>query len=291
MSEKMRVVVTGSSGRIGRHVVRELLERGHDVISVDLHPPQTPQPHFIQADLRDRAKVRSIFELAEAVCHLGEIPTIPRDMPPEDLYAHNTRIASVVLQAAADLRLKRMIYTSSAQVYGAWGSGLALTFDRLPMDETHPLRPRNAYSLAKLAAEQYAQVMAERFGLSVAAFRFPWVEPDEPDERYFRHLETDTRPSEGAYSYVHVTDAARAYALALEHPRPGFQAYHFSAEDVRTLVPIRQRLLQDNRGEPELPADWPDHKSPILTDKAREHFGWRAQWSILERYHRWVRSR
>jgi nucleoside-diphosphate-sugar epimerase len=298
-SSGLRVVVTGGSGKIGSFVVRELLQRGHEVINVDRRAPASPPAsaptsaadtrrpaRFVYADLRDRAQVQPLFENADAVCHLGEIPGMHLSTPPEELYSHNTTIAAVVLQTAADLKLKRFIYTSSAQVYGAWGSGGRVPFAHLPMDETHPLRPYNVYSLAKVAAEQFAKLMAERHGLSVAAFRFPMVLESDPelDPRWLRYLEGEPHPSEGACTYLHASDAARAYADAIERPRPGFEAYHFVAADVWSITPIRDRLLKYNPAEPPLPPDWPPYRSPVLTTKAKEHFGWEPGWSILERY-------
>src|SRR6185436_4961681 len=104
----------------------------------------------------------------------AEIPNVGGSISPEDVFSHNTQAGSVVLQTAADLKLKRMIYTSTAQVYGCWGYGLVPPV-RLPFDETHPLRPQNAYSLGKAAKEWYAQMVSKQSGLSIAIFRFPWV--------------------------------------------------------------------------------------------------------------------
>lgn len=281
----MRVAVTGGSGRIGSVVIRHLLEAGHEVINIDRRQARQPMAPFVYADLRRREQVQPILQQVEAVCHLGEIPNSSVGLTFEEVYWSNTQAGSVVMQTAADLGLKRLIYTSTCQVYGCWDDG-RIAPERLPMDETHPLRPRNVYALSKAANEGYAQFVAREYGLSVAIFRPPWVmSPDRGLNWMLRHLEEDeSGPMDGMGTYVGIEDMARAYRLALENPRPGCEAYHFSADDVITRQPIRQRLLQYHPDHPPLPEDWPAWRSPLVTDKAREHFGWHATFSIRDAY-------
>jgi nucleoside-diphosphate-sugar epimerase len=93
-------------------------------------------------------------------------------------------------------------------------------------------------------------------------------------------------PPDGFGTYVHSPDMARAYRLALEHPRPGCEAYHFAANDVMTRQPIRDRLRQHWPDCPPLPDDWPAFKSPVLTGKAKAHFAWEPQFSLRDQYTR-----
>jgi nucleoside-diphosphate-sugar epimerase len=283
----MRVAVTGGSGRIGTVLCRELVARGHDVINLDRRPPTGESAgRFVLLDLADlasREPVRALLGQVEAVCHLGEIPNVHHGPSPDEVFAQNTRAGATVLQAAADLKLRRAIYTSSAQVYGFWDHPAATPL-RLPFDETHPVTPHNAYAMGKVANEGYARMLAERQGLSVAAFRFVWVRVEDYDDEHARSLRTMPPRTDGFATYVHVSDVARGYALALENPRPGFEAYHFSAPEIASLQPLRQRLAAHHPDYPPLPADWPDFKSPLLTTKLREHFGWEAKWNYLDFY-------
>lgn len=239
---------------------------------------------FVQVDLLERDTVRGILAQADALCHLGEIPNEATGVSPPEVYAHNTRVGAIVLQAAAELKLRRVIYTSSCQAYGMWETPRVPPL-LLPFDETHPLRPQNHYSLAKAAMEGYARLMAEQAGLSVAAFRFPWVLQDPYSQKMASWAVNDPEQTNGFASYLHVTDAASAYLLALEHPRPGFEAYHFSAAEVLSVTPLAERLKKHHPDYPPLPPDWPPFKSPILIAKARAHFGWEPQWNFLD-FHR-----
>jgi nucleoside-diphosphate-sugar epimerase len=283
---KMRVAVTGGSGRIGSEVIRALVERGHSVVNIDRRQAAEPICRFVYADLRRREQVQPTLEQVDAVCHLGEIPNANVGRSPEEVFWHNTRCGSVVLQTAADLKLQRVIYTSSCQVYGIWaGRGHGNTRPHyLPLDESHPLQPQNVYALSKVANEQYAQLTAAEHGLSIAIFRFPWTAAVDPkSDDAMRWLEKQTGEPDGLATYLHVDDAARAYVAALEHPRPGCEAYHFVAAEVMSAVPIAQRLAL-HPDYPPLPHDWPAFKSPVTTQKAREHLGWEPQFNLLDAY-------
>ena len=119
VAAKMRIVVTGGSGRIGSTVVQDLVRRGHEVTSVDRHFNAASRCcRFVFADLRQRAQVQPLLEQADAVIHLGEMPGIGLGQSPESVYADNTASGALVLQTAADLQLRRCLYVSSCQVYG-----------------------------------------------------------------------------------------------------------------------------------------------------------------------------
>jgi nucleoside-diphosphate-sugar epimerase len=288
MSTSLKIAVTGGSGHIGRAVVKHLVERGHQVWNLDRQQSPDRLARFIYVDLGQREQVQPIFEQVDAVCHLGEIANV-RLGGPDQVYSTNTRIGATVLQTAADLQMKRFVYCSSCQVYGVWGEGDSLVAPRyLPVDEAHPHQPQNAYALAKSANERYAELVAARNGLSVAAVRLPWVMRGSDDGNWDRFvgwmINGNNDPREGLCTYISVTDAARAFALVLENPRPGFEAYHFTAAEVFSGKPIRQRLLETFPDYPPLPVDWPKFKAPVSLEKARQHFGWEPEFSLLDVY-------
>jgi nucleoside-diphosphate-sugar epimerase len=93
-----------------------------------------------------------------------------------------------------------------------------------------------------------------------------------------------TGPAPEFGTYVHAGDAARAYVLAIECERPGCEAYHFSAKEVCSGAPLAARMKLHHPDCAPLPDDWPAFKSPLLTDKAKAHFGWVARWNLLDLY-------
>ncbi len=281
---KLRVAVTGGSGRIGTRVVRRLWESGHDVINIDRRAPQNAIAKFCYADIRQRSQLQPLLEGVDAVCHLAEIPTNSQMIPPDEVYIHNTTVGATVLQTASDLKIKRLIYTSTCQVYGMWGEP-PLALKQLPMDETHPLQPNNSYGCGKVANEFFAHMIARTSGLSVAIFRFPMVlnfDFETPGcEKWFDYSQ---QFGDGFGTHVHTDDATRAYALALEHPRPGCEAYHFSAEEALCTLPIRESVQRRHPDGAQLPADWPKTKSFIDCSKAKAHFNWVPEKNLMQQF-------
>ncbi len=280
--EKLRVAVTGGAGRIATSVIKDLLARGHDVVALDRRQPETPICKFHFVDLRVREYVQPIFETCNAVIHLGEIPHLDHTRASEATYTDNTTIGATVMQTAVDLKIRRLIYTSSCQVYGTWGYPLVAPA-YLPVDENMPLRPQNAYGCSKVANENYARMLADTVeDLSVTVIRMPWVVMEHDLERMRKWLQRDPNgPMEGLGTYVHVTDVTKAYVAAIEKGERGFQAYHLSAANTRLSMGLREWTAKHFPDYPQLPADWPAFKSPLDCTKARQKLGWEATWGFL----------
>ena len=281
----LRIAVTGGSGLVGRAVVRCLVGRGHQVVNLDCKQSPDRLARFVFADLRRREQVQPVFEHVDAVCHLGEIPSL-MNLTPEYVFTHNTAAGSVVMQTAADLGIKRLIYTSSIQYYGIYGDQTAVPLF-LPMDESHPPQPQQAYALSKVANEQYAQLVSRLSGMSIAIFRLPWTH----DWSHLSHPDHDpawfAKPTPNLFelgAYLHVDDAAEAYALAVERPRPGCEAYNLVAAEACTNRPVREVFAERHPNYPALPTDWPAFRSPYVADKIRAHFGWEPRWNVRERH-------
>jgi nucleoside-diphosphate-sugar epimerase len=275
-----RVAVTGGSGNVGRAVVAELVARGLSVLSLDRRAPAEPLSPFIVIDLRDRAAVQRALSQVDAVCHLGEYPNLC-GLPPEEVFAHNTAVASTVFQTAADLRLARVVYASSIQYYGFCGSASAVP-RLLPLDESHPPQPQQAYALSKVANESYAALVAMRDGLSIVALRLPWMSDWRLDgSADLSFLDQPTRTLFELGTYLHVRDGATAFAAALLAPRPGFEAYNVMAEGVLSNRPVAEVLREAHPTYPPLPADWPAFRCPYLDARFRSRFGWSPQVDVL----------
>jgi nucleoside-diphosphate-sugar epimerase len=283
MSGSLRVAVTGGSGNIGTVVIRELVSRGHKAINLDRRQARQPVEgvpfHFV--DLRRRELIQPIFAEVDAVCHLGEIPSPLASLTPEEVFSTNTTIGSAVLQTAADLKLKHVVYTSTFQVYGTWGWP-QIPPATLPVDESHPLRPQNTYSLSKVCNEAYAKWVSDRYGLSVSIFRLPYTSW-ELDERMVSWIERDERLNELG-TYLLSADAAVAYVNAVERSLPGCEVYQLAADDVAWLKPIGESIIKANLDYPAVPTDWPSAKSLALNGKAKEKLGWAPKSNFLEEY-------
>jgi UDP-glucose 4-epimerase len=170
------VVVTGGAGAIGHVLVRDLLDRGHEVRVVDNlssgrrealpDPAATPQLSLTVADLREPAAWSSLFQGAEAVWHLAANPDIRLGTsdPRIDL-EHGTLASFNVLEAARRHSVPRAYFSSSSVVYG-----FPTVF---PTPESYgPLEPQSLYAASKLAAEGLFSAYAHCYGLRSYLYRF-----------------------------------------------------------------------------------------------------------------------
>lgn len=284
-----RVAVTGASGNVGRAVARELIARGLSVINLDRRPSDDPAIPSLLIDLCERSAVERALTGVDAVCHLGEIPNMC-GLPPAQVFGENTAAGANVFQAAADLKLERVVYASSIQYYGFCGSASAVP-QYLPLDESHPPQPQQAYALSKVANESYARLVAEHQGLLLAAIRLPWMSSWRLDGS--EDLSWLDRPTVNAWelgTYLHVRDGATAFAAALLSPRPGFEAYNVVAPNALTNRPLAEVLREAHPDYPALPPDWPALRCPYSDAKFRSHFTWSPTVDIVALHRATVRA-
>jgi dTDP-glucose 4,6-dehydratase len=173
----MKVLVTGADGFIGSHLTEELVRRGHDVRAfvlynsfgswgwLDTVPDEVrARLDVFAGDVRDPNGVRQAVEGCEAVLHLAALIAIPYSYHSPDTYVDtNVKGTLNVLQAARALGVRRLIHTSTSEVYG--------TARFVPITEEHPLQGQSPYSASKIAADQLAYSFYASFGLPVVIAR------------------------------------------------------------------------------------------------------------------------
>jgi UDP-glucose 4-epimerase len=166
----MRVLVTGGAGFIGSHLAHALLSAGHDTRVLDDfstgYPENVPGgAELIKGDVADAAVVRQALDGVEVVFHHAAARAVLRSViDPLATDTTNTHGTLMVLQAAAELGVRRVISASSSSIYG----GAA----KRPTSEDAPLLPRSPYAVTKLAGEHYCRVFAELHGLETVSFRY-----------------------------------------------------------------------------------------------------------------------
>lgn len=170
-----KILVTGADGFIGSHLVEHLAAQGHDVRAFVLYnsvgshgwldSAQLPASvEFVAGDIRDAQSVRAAVQGCQVVLHLAALISIPYSYrAPESYLDTNVRGTMNVLQAARDLRVDRVVHTSTSEVYG--------TARFVPITEEHPLQGQSPYSASKIAADQMATAYFSSFGVPVAIMR------------------------------------------------------------------------------------------------------------------------
>ncbi len=226
------IAVTGGLGFIGRHLVRALLDHGKRVIVLDRRSPGDSDAHpgieHRVVDVGEPRSLRDAFAKADLLFHLAANAngTYSVEHPVEDFQANCVGTFNV-LQAAVEAGVRRVVYVSSASVYG--------TPRRFPIPESHPTDPIIPYGASKLAGERFGLAFLHSYGLDfVAARPFCVYGPGEDPatslvevSRYLRwHLNGRAIQVVGdarrkTRDFIHVSDAVQGLVAIAERAQPG----------------------------------------------------------------------
>jgi UDP-glucose 4-epimerase len=225
-----KVICTGGAGRLGQFVARRLAPKC-DLTILDLARPDHPElsdADFTATDILDYAALREVFVGQEAVVHLAAIPN-PRTAPADVTFNTNVQGAWSVLQAAEDAGVKRVVVASSDSVFGLSYNPPDWPPQYLPVDEMHPVRPTEFYSLSKRITETIAESYAVRGKLEVLVLRpVHVVFPPE----YSELIERGSDPQNYHFwTFVAPEDVAQAFDLALQADYQGYEVFTISGAD------------------------------------------------------------
>ena len=172
-----KVLVTGSDGFIGSHLVEELVKKGYEVKAFvyynsfnnwgwldTLSKDIMDHVEVFAGDVRDPNGVREAMKGCDAVFHLAALIAIPFSYHSPDAYVDtNIKGTLNILQAARDLGTARVLVTSTSEVYG--------TAQYVPIDEKHPYQGQSPYSATKIGADRLAESFYRSFDLPVTIVR------------------------------------------------------------------------------------------------------------------------
>lgn len=229
------VLVTGGAGFIGSHLVDALLARGYSVRVLDNlssgRPDNLPLGHsrleLIEGDVADAARVREVMAGCRAVVHLAAVASVQASVIDPVGTHHSNFIGTLnVCEAMREHGVRRVLFASSAAVYGNNGEGEAI-------DEDIPKAPLTPYAADKLASEHYLDFYRRQHGLEPAIFRFfniygPRQDPSSPysgvisifTERAAKRLPiTLFGDGEQTRDFVYIADLVEVLVQALEAPQ------------------------------------------------------------------------
>lgn len=307
------ILILGGAGYIGSHTVKRLKAQGAKVIVYDDlsqgHAPAVAGTELIRGDVCDRDnlikvcrahKVDSIIHFA-AFCYVGESVVDP------DRYYHNNVTGMVgVLHAMKEAGVKRIIFSSSAAVFGIPR--------RVPITEEAEKAPINPYGRTKLIMEQMMADYEAAYGIGYTALRYfnaagadcdgelgEWHVPETHLIPLAIHAVLGIRPKLTIYGdsfetrdgscirdYIHVDDLADAHILALNRLRDGAPSAHFnlgngegySVKEVAEMV----RRVANRKYEVEMGPPRPGDPPVLVADpsEAEKTLGWQRRHPSLE---------
>ncbi|MDB5236973.1 MAG: dTDP-glucose 4,6-dehydratase [Parcubacteria group bacterium] len=266
-TELKKVVVTGGAGFIGSHVVHALKAKGIPVVVFDSLvsgstknvPNDVP---LIVADIRDTKALAAAFEGASHIVHLAALISVPESMrDPESTFAVNAVGTQNVFDAARNAGVKRIVYASSAAVYG--------NDPALPKHESMKPDPQSPYAESKIRNEVAAKELTAAAGIPTTGLRFfniygtgqkgnhayasvvpRWIDALKAGKEIYVYGD-----GEQTRDFIHVQDIAGAILKALESSREGAQVYNVASGIQVSLGELKDMLADISN----MPIEWIQH--------------------------------
>ncbi len=298
MNENSTVLVTGADGFIGSHLTEALVRRGYKVRAFVYynsfnswgwldHCAEDVKGKFevIAGDIRDPHGVKTAMHGCDAVLHLAALIAIPYSYHSPDTYVDtNIKGTLNVLQAAREIGLRKVVHTSTSEVYG--------TAQYVPINESHPLQGQSPYSASKIGADHIAYSFYTSFDLPVVTVRpFNTYGPRQSARAVIPTIITQiasgaTKIDLGAISptrdFTYVDDTVNGFVLALESNNgigetanlgTNFEisiseTANLIAKQMGVEIQVESTIERSRPEKSEVERLWADNS------KAKELFGW-----------------
>jgi UDP-glucose 4-epimerase len=246
-------LVTGGAGFIGSHLVGALVRQGHTVRVLDNFSTGSyanldevrSHIELIEGDLCDAATLKAATEGAEIVFHQAALASVSRSLS-DPLATHQVCATGtlLLLLAARDAGVRRVIYAASSSAYG--------DAEKLPRRESDALRPVSPYAVAKLAGEKYCQVFSTLYGMETVRLRYfnvfgPRQSPDSPYApviplflQALLHGRNPVVHGDGRQSrdFTYVDDVVQANLLAAKAQRVSGKVYNVAFGQQTSLLEL-----------------------------------------------------
>lgn len=280
----MKAFVTGGAGFIGSHLVEALIKEGHEVTVFDnLRSGKESNLStvrdkitFIKGDITKPLDLEAIRG-HDACFHLAAIPSVPYSVEhPIEVHEANATGTLNVLEACKKHNVKKVIYSSTAAVYGDEPT--------LPKTEKSQIKALSPYAASKLAGEYYVHLYASLYGLNAVALRYfnvygPRQDPTSPYSgvitKFVTLLKQGKQPTlfangTNTRDFVYVGDVAQANIKALTAPSGTYNIATGTQITIKELFDEIQRILKTKitpTNAPPLPGDIPHSKADISKAK------------------------
>lgn len=249
----MKVLVTGGAGFIGSHVTRQLINNGHDVVIYDdlsrgLKKLIDPRATFVQGSISQKQKLMNALESVAVVIHMAAFIIVPESVEKPDLYWENNVVGTkILLEAMREIKVKKMIFSSSATVYG--------DPKKLPLTEDSSVQEaKNPYGRTKIEMEKLIRVEHETNNLNAVLLRY--FNPYGPNELHvpethaipnFIKSTLDKKPiplywkGDQVRDFIYVEDLANAHVASMD--LDGFQVFNVGTGKGTRVIDVVEKIF------------------------------------------------
>ncbi len=309
---KEKIVVTGGAGFVGASVVTRLLDDGHQVTVLDDFytgdignlPAESERLQIIRGSVTDFDLVREVTKGADAVLHLAARNIIVSTRNPREDYEVNIGGTLNILLAAQEFRTRRVVYSSSASVYG--------NPRYLPINEDDATNMLSPYAVSKFAGENYCKAFYESYAVSTAVVRYsnvygPLQRPDNPYcgviAKFFEHAMAGESPrihgdGDQTRDFTYIDDVVEATLLSAFAAKAEGQVYNIGTGRETTINQLARMIIEitGSRTEP-VYVDRRDidniRRRVVNIEKIRRELRWVPSVTIeqgLRRTYQWLKN-
>lgn len=272
------VLVTGSSGLLGRHVAAALCDAGHRVTGLDIAPsPANARWTHITAEAGDLGAVAELACGKDALVHIAAIPR-PTGRASVDVFRVNMSAMYAATEAARLAGVPRFVYASSFSVLGYPFFEKPVVPVYLPVDEGHPVGAQDVYGITKWLGEEIVDAAVRRGVFSAVSLRMPWIQTPETFDAQIGPRRAQAEAARDLWAYLDARDAAAAFVAAVERPIDGHLRVFLSAADSYMERPSSELAATAYPGVP-FKKELAGNASLIDSSLARETLGFVPRYS------------
>ncbi|MER8444721.1 NAD(P)-dependent oxidoreductase [Mesorhizobium sp. M1066] len=285
-----RIIFTGGTGKAGRHAIPYLLERGHEVLNLDLVPFAHPGVRTLITDLTDSGQAFNALSMhfdssglttgkgpapVDAVVHFAAIPALLL-RPDNVTFQANVVSTYNVIEAATKLGIRKIIIASSETTYGVCFAEGDKDYKTFPLEEDYDVDPMDSYGLSKVVNEKTARAFAMRSGADIYALRIGNVIEPHEYERFPAFLADPPSRKRNAWSYIDARDLGQIVDLCVRKDGLGFQVFNAVNDEITANEPTAEFLRKWAPNTP-LSRELKASEAPLSNRKIRDVLGFKER--------------
>ena len=283
-----RIIFTGGTGKAGRHAVPYLLDKGYQILNLDLKPFDHPGVNTLITDITDSGQVFNAFtthfgfdgydagsppKAPDAIVHFAAIPRVMLT-PDNTTFAQNTVGTYNVIEAAMKLGVRKVIFASSETTYGVCFAEGDKDYHAFPLTEDYDSDPMDSYGLSKLLNEKTGRAFAMRYGADIYALRIGNVIEPHEYVNFPGYIANPPLRKRNAWSYIDARDLGQIVDLCLQKDGLGYQVFNAVNDTITADMPTMEFLAKYAPNSP-ITRPMGNREAPLSNRKIRDVLGFK----------------